>query len=239
MIFLDVTNHAKMLREQAGENAHVITFTYRDVGASTGKFKNIQDLGNDITAIVNYLCNQGIPAHNIVCYGHSLGGVAAVDAVNELHKNGIKCHLRLDRSIAHIDGFIPDRFVSRTPWVRPINSIMRCPIRMALRLHGLYSDTASKWHQLPNYCKDFRQIIDDGMIPHDSSFAQEEYEATGNYPSNKVIDPETQDPLSIWHSNGEARHCDWQFISVAWNRHALIPAPSGNPNGDNSLTKAI
>lgn len=83
-------------------NKKLITFNFRGVARSKGQVYSEQDLIDDYIFQVKRLIRQGVPAHAIRCYGHSLCGAIATKAVAKLHKQSYRVKLYNDRSFASL-----------------------------------------------------------------------------------------------------------------------------------------
>jgi len=212
-----VYNYAEnILRGAASENrnSYVLRFTYRNVGASTGTFRTIDDLYKDGRAVCNYLINtHGIPAEHIICYGHSIGGAIATRVVADMHAHTPpkRCYLRGDRAIAYIDGFFPDRIIPRE-YMPVSNRISRFPVRMALRWCGLYPDVCQAWTSIPAEYKDFRNAINDSVIPQTASLYQA---VTEHEPWN------LRGRMRRAHNLITGAHMDSAFMREAWDGKLL------------------
>lgn len=79
-----------------------VAFNYRGVGKSTGTAQYANDLCTDGIAQVQRLLDQGIPANQIILYGHSLGGAVATRVAQYFHGKGLKVKLFNDRSFSNL-----------------------------------------------------------------------------------------------------------------------------------------
>jgi len=91
----------------------VVCFTYPNVGYSDGSFLTFSGLAHYCMSVFNCMRKKGVPAEHIIHYGHSIGGVVATKVVADLHRKGIRTHLRCDRSIMRLDGALPDLLINR------------------------------------------------------------------------------------------------------------------------------
>lgn len=93
-------NELTLLSEHTG--ASLLTSNYRGVMRSQGSATSSHDLVLDGEAFVQYLLSRGIPSHNILIHGFSLGGAVATEVVANHQIEGQEMHLCNDRSFSTI-----------------------------------------------------------------------------------------------------------------------------------------
>jgi len=174
--------------EKDDRPVYVFIFTYRGVGMSTGEFNQIDDLAEDGLAMFNMIHRTyGVPAEQIYHYGISLGTIPATQAVAYLHRHNIRCHLRHERGIAHLEGVVPDHIIPRAPLFTKANTVMRTPVWLLLCMHNLYTDVYSKWREIAPAYKDFRIAQNDEVIPRTASLYHAIREHEGTTYDDKVV----------------------------------------------------
>ena len=89
-------------------NRNYIFWNYPEVGHSQGKTHSAYDLFKaGYQQAKRLIDDKGIPAENITLHGFSLGGGVATHVACQLHEEGHRVNLEIDRSFARIASFLP------------------------------------------------------------------------------------------------------------------------------------
>ncbi|MCA1592266.1 MAG: alpha/beta hydrolase [Acidobacteria bacterium] len=137
----DVGQLLPILEEIKGLGFSVLAYDYHGYGTSSGT-PSEENAYRDADAAYDYLVKeQGVPAHDVIALGRSLGGAVAVDLASRRQLGGLiieSSFVTAYRVITHIPVLPFDKFQSLSKIKR-----VRCPV---LVIHGKKDNVIPFWH---------------------------------------------------------------------------------------------
>lgn len=94
---------------------YIISFNPPGVGMSPGVTNNIEEYCKTLKLIIDTLCDNDIPAENIVVIGHSLGAAIAARTIADYQLGGKNIKLFADRTMSSIGDAASARFKRLLP----------------------------------------------------------------------------------------------------------------------------